>query len=342
MDTDLSVAVAKHAHAERNVMLMHTWHWQRITTVFQLDYDIFWHKLSAKFTQKLKSLSSGRQKRKMERMSIRPSWINSCPQVIGIAFHVQSVHLKKEAHTDERKQGSIDLIACPINPYVFSDSLTEGADQSGRWAPLIGQSGQSVRLSGNGRSSRCPSSHLALSLYQRQYWHLCPHYLELSAMYRPFICCERTSMFLLFASLHTIHFSLSATDPSHLMTNTGATQHHLGNQRIWSGSRIRRDVYLNRITMCVCASGCLALTGRDVHLRLTWVSPPRTAPGSYLCRQYSPWSIWLLDWCEHVCVSAFVCFCAVSCEKRQRQEKTQTEESCLFIHLPIWGLEGNW
>lgn len=73
-----------------------------------------------------------------KRQSVRPKWLNPCPQVIGVNFHVHPVHLKKEGLTDERKQGSIDLIACPINPYVLPQSLIGCVDQSGRWALLIG------------------------------------------------------------------------------------------------------------------------------------------------------------------------------------------------------------
>lgn len=126
----------------------------------------------------------------------------------------------------------------------------------------LGRSGQSERLSGNGRSSRCSRSHLTLSLYRRQYRHLCPHYLQLSAMYRPFIRRCRTPVFLHYTSVYTIHFSLSATDPSHSVTNAGVTQYRLGYQRIRSGSRIRRDVYINSNSVCVCVSCvCVWLSG---------------------------------------------------------------------------------
>lgn len=73
----------------------------------------------------------------MERRSIRPSWLNSCPQVIGVAFCVQSVHLKKEEH--RWKETGINWPNSLSNQSLcFCDCLMEGADESGGWAPLIG------------------------------------------------------------------------------------------------------------------------------------------------------------------------------------------------------------
>lgn len=72
-----------------------------------------------------------------------------------------------------------------------------------------------------------------------------------SAMYRPFICRCRTPMFLHYNTVYTIHFSLYATDNSHSMTNTGVSQHRLSYQCFRSCSRIKRDVYINRNSICV-------------------------------------------------------------------------------------------
>lgn len=124
-------------------------------------------------------------------------------------------------------------------------------------------------------------------------------------MYRPFICCCRTPVFPHYTSVYTIHLSLSATDPSLWVTNTGVTQRHLSYRRVWSGGRISRGVYINRDSICV--SGCLALTIRDVHLRLTWVIPRRTALVClYLCQQRSPLNIWC--W-TGVNMFVFACLC---------------------------------
>lgn len=97
----------------------------------------------------------------------------------------------------------------------FCDGLMEGADESGGWAPLIGsgQTRENGRQSGNGSRSLCTSSHRVLSLYHCQYWHLCPHYLQLSAMYRPFICYSKNPVFLHYTSVYTTHFPLLPLTP---------------------------------------------------------------------------------------------------------------------------------
>lgn len=90
----------------------------------------------------------------------------------------------------------------------------------------LDQNGQSGRLSGNDRSSCHSSSHLMFSFYQRQYWHLYPHYLQLTAMYAPFICCCRSSEFLYYSSIYTRHLLAHFLPPTHHtpMARTRVTQ----------------------------------------------------------------------------------------------------------------------
>ena len=116
--------------------------------------------------------------------------LNLFPQVIGKAFHIQSVNLEEKRVAHRWKETGINWPNGLSNlTLCFSDILTEGEDGSGGMSPSnwLGRNTQSTRWSGNGQSSRHSSSHLVRSFRRRQQWHLPPHYLRLRVIFRPFI-----------------------------------------------------------------------------------------------------------------------------------------------------------
>lgn len=129
-------------------------------------------------------------------------------------------------------------------------------------------------------------------------------------MYRPFIFCCRTPVFLHYSTVYTIHFSLYVADSSHSMTYAGASQRCRRYQCFHSCSRIKSGMSLNKcpVQVCVCAGvyvpGCLALTSRfspETHLSHS------TEDGSAGCVFVSgalPLEHMVLDWC--LCVSLHV------------------------------------
>lgn len=123
----------------------------------------------------------------------------------------------------------------------------------------------------------CSSTHMdSPTLCQHQYWHLCPHYRQPSAMYRPFIFCCRTPVFLHYSTVYTIHFSLYVTDSSHSMTYAGVSQRCRSYQCFHSCSRIKSDMSINRcsvqVCVCVCRCVCSWLSGPYKQI-FTWDSP---------------------------------------------------------------------
>ena len=211
----------------------------------------------------------------------------------------------------------------------------------------LGQSRQSSRHSGNGRSSRGSSPHLALSLYQRQYWHLCPHYHQLSAMYRPFICHCKTPVFFHYTCVYTIRSRFPPLTP-HAVTNTGVSQWCRRYQQMWSGSRIRRDVYSNSNAVCVLLCVRFWLSGPYKQLRspethLSY-STEDGSSGFVFVSAVLPSEFMVLDWCEHVCVcvSLRVCVPMLWAVRRGNTKRQHgTKRSCLFACLPRWELEGS-
>lgn len=128
---------------------------------------------------------------------------------------------KGVAHREERRINRPNSLS--NQSLCFSESLTEGAGRSGQWAPLIGSpgvanggglvimAGVAVAPSSTWRSLTLAASILApLSSLPSGWCHVQTLHL----------CCG-TPMFLHYGTVYTIHFSLYATDNSHLVTNTG-------------------------------------------------------------------------------------------------------------------------
>lgn len=209
----------------------------------------------------------------------------------------------------------------------------------------LGQSRQSSRHSGNGRSSRGSSPHLALSLYQRQYWHLCPHYHQLSAMYRPFICHCKTPVFFHYTCVYTIRSRFLPLTP-HAVTNTGVSQWCRRYQQMWSGSRIRRDVYSNSNAVCVLLCVRFWLSGPYKQLRspethLSY-STEDGSSGFVFVSAVLPSEFMVLDWCEHVCVCVSLRVCVCPCcelwEEATPRDNTGPKEA---VCLPVCQ-DGSW
>ena len=169
--------------------------------------------------------------------------------MVGVVFKVQSVNLKTEEQTDKRNQGSIDLIACPINPYIIL--ITWCVEESDGRAPLIGST----------RVRKVGGWVVMAGVVAAPPYTWCFHSTSVLITVSLVPCKSlylslQDSNVLHYTSVYMIHFSLSA---SYSMTNTAVSQNALSYQCILSGSRIRRDVYTNRNSLCLCVSVCVVL-----------------------------------------------------------------------------------
>lgn len=153
---------------------------------------------------------------------------------------------KRSTHVNGNRDqlASFEQLVQSIFIFLF-DSSVVGADQSGKWAPLIGSTkvgkpGGWVVMAGV----------VAASSYT---WRCGPASINTDTFVLitvspvsctdPFIWHCRTPMFLHYNTVYMIYFSLSATDNSHSMTNTGLSKHRLSYLCIRSGHRIRRDLH---------------------------------------------------------------------------------------------------
>lgn len=169
---------------------------------------------------------------------------------------------------------SFEQLVSSIFIFLFDGSVV-GADQSGRWAPVIG-----LTKVGKAGGWVVMAGVVAASPYT---WRSGPASVNTDtfvliivspvACTYPFIWHCRTPMLLHYDTVYMIYFSLSATDNSHSVTNTGLSKHCLSHLCLRSGSRIRRDFHRQE-ELYLCLRVWMFLSASLLQAMIfTWDSP---------------------------------------------------------------------
>lgn len=173
----------------------------------------------------------------------------------------------------------------------------EGAERSGGWAPLIGLA----------KMDRARDWVVMAEVVVTPPHTWCSHstcvntdtFILITFCLVP--CPDPSSSMELHCSFIISPFAQSSSflafchDLSQSMT-AGVTRCCLCYTGILLGTRIRRDMFINRIL-----ASC-------VHARHTWVIPQRDGPSGFVFVSAAlPLEYMVLDWCEHVCVCMSLC-----------------------------------